>query len=126
MRIIIEQDDNIIDNRIVEPPPPVDQVHDAGPAPIEMLRRFGRLVSDDADLTRLDRAPDESHQPDEPRLNPLRAGQARARALKAGPPDTTAADQVASSKGGKAPGVAAVRRQSRSGSPATRPKAKSK
>jgi hypothetical protein len=117
MRIIIEQNDTVIDDRVIEPPPPADQVHDAGPAPTEMLRRFGREVPDEAELTRRERTVEPDKGSDEPYLNPLRAGQARARALKEGPPEAMAAEEVQSTKGGKAPSEATVRRRSRTEKP---------
>ena len=117
MRVIIEQNDIVIDDRTIDPLPPTDQVHDAGPAPTEMLRRFGRVVPDEAELTRPDRAAEHGKDSDEPYLNPLRAGQARARARKGGPPPAMAAEEVQSSKGGKAPSEGAVRRRSRSEKP---------
>lgn len=117
MRIIIEQNDIVIDDRIIDPLPPTENVHDAGPAPTEMLRRFGREVPDQAELTRRDRPVERKKGSDEPYLNPLRAGEARARALKEGPPKVKAAEEGQSSKGGKAPSEGAVRRRSRSEKP---------
>lgn len=113
MRIIIEADDNVIDQRIIEPPPPGDRIHDAGPAPTDMLRRFGRLVPDEVELTRPEIA-SEAAAGDKPYLNPLRAGQARARERLAGAAQPLATDEIVSVKGGKAPSLRAARAKSTS------------
>jgi len=113
MRIIIEADDNVIDQRIIEPPPPGEHIHDAGPAPTDMLRRFGRLVPDEAELTRPEIA-SETTARDKPYLNPLRAGQARARERLAGGAPSLDAAEIVSVKGGKAPSLRTARSKSAS------------
>ena len=108
MRIIIEADGNVIDERIIEPVPPGDPIHDAGPAPMDMLRRFGRIVPDEAELNRADQASAVAAG-DEPYLNPLRAGQARARERLARSTPSQDADEIVSVKGGKAPSLPKAR-----------------
>jgi len=113
MRIIIESDqDIVVDQGPVGPGPAGENIHDGGPAPAEMLRRLGHEVPD-IDL----QGPDigrrgAKDQAGEETLNPLRAGEARARARL----DVTeiARDvdaEMETEKGGPAPKVRASRKK---------------
>jgi len=139
MRIVIESEENVTietERPSTEPPAKLArQVIDAGPAPADLLRRFGRVPPTEAEARGLETREEGASSPTKPSsssvaetpLNPLRAGAAVARARVGLRPGISEhiehTEKIETSDAGSAPKNARPRKK---GSPGSGPRRRSR